>query len=287
LDHDVDSRTPLDRKDVSIKPRPEGRSHEFPHPGSRERKTVELRGYRYQISTAELAALREIGRFRTVRVDDLARHFYPGRTREMQEDLQSLRDQGLLQQRTACTSGKGENIHVVVLTKPGKAIAESRGPIGSSQQMYSGFVKPAEARHDAAIYPMYQAEAARIARDGGRVTRVVLDYELKRRVYSPLAKAKAKALPPFEYARRQTEVASQNGLKVVRGRILLPDLRIEYETQNGTRAHVDLELATHHYRGGHLRGKAEAGFKMYAPQESVARLTAAFDPELMAEIFSL
>jgi hypothetical protein len=244
-----------------------------------------MRGYRYQISLANIETLREIGRFRTVRVDDLARHFYPGRTHEMQEDLQSLRNQGLVQRRTACTGGKGEKIDVLVLTKPGKAIAESRGPFGSSQQVYSGFVKPAEARHDAAIYPMYQAEAARIACEGGRVTRVVLDYEFKRRVYSPLAKAKA--LPPLEYARRQADIASQNSLKVVRGKILLPDLRIEYETPSGTSAHVDLELATHHYRGAHLRGKAEAGFKMYAPQDSIAGLTAAFDPEFMAEIFSL
>jgi hypothetical protein len=134
---------------------------------------------------------------------------------------------------------------------------------------------------------MYQAEAARIAREGGRARRVVLDYELKQQVYAPLAKAKAKAMPPLEYARLQKEVAGQNKLKVIRGRILLPDLRVEYETKDGERTHVDLELATHHYRGAAMRGKAEAGFKMYAPQDSVARLTAAFDPKFMAEILSL
>ena len=33
---------------------------------------------------------------------------------------------------------------------------------------------------------MYQAEAARIEREGGKVRRVVLDYELKRKVFSKL-----------------------------------------------------------------------------------------------------
>jgi hypothetical protein len=115
----------------------------------------------------------------------------------------------------------------------------------------------------------------------------VLDYELKQRVYAPLAKARASGASPSAYARRQAEVAGDNNLKVIRGRILLPDLRIEYDTQDGTHSHVDLELATHHYRGAHMRGKAEAGFKMYAPQDSVARLTAAFDPEFVAQIFTL
>ena len=286
MDRDIDSRTAGEPERGPVQPRLEERSARTSSPASREREPVELHGYRYQVSPAEIETLREIGRFRTVRVQDLARYHYQGKTPEMQDDLSSLRDQGLLQRRTACTGGKGDKITVVVLTPLGKAIVENRAPRGSSQ-IYSGFVKPAEARHDAAIYPMYQAEAAKISRSGGQIRRVVLDYELKQKVYAPLAKAKANAVSPREYARRQAEVASENKLKVIRGRILLPDLRIEYDTKDGARAHVDLEVATHHYRGTHMRGKAEAGFKMYAPQDSVARLTAAFDPAFVAEIFSL
>ena len=99
--------------------------------------------------------------------------------------------------------------------------------------------------------------------------------------------ARREPLPPLQYARKQAEVAAQNRLKVIGGKILLPDLRIEYDTQEGDRAHVDLELATHHYRGSQMRAKAEAGFKMYAPAESAGHLTSAFDPELTAHIFSL
>jgi hypothetical protein len=155
------------------------------------------------------------------------------------------------------------------------------------QRVYAGFVKPREVFHDAAIYRMYHAEAAKIERAGGRIRRVVLDYELKERVYRPLAKARAKGAAPGseKYVRRQAEIARQNQLKVVGGKIPLPDLRIEYDTAACAGAHVDLELATHHYRGASLRAKAEAGFKLYAPQGSLGGSTP-YDPEHVAQIFS-
>ena len=255
---------------------------------SREREEHEVRGCRYSLSPAEMATMRQLGSFRTVVTEDLARYQYRGNTADLREDLASLSAQGLIERRSIPTNAKGEKLAVLALTQRGKELLERSEPHNSSQRYYARFVKPAEVRHDAAIYRMFQAEAERIRRAGGLVRRVVLDYELKQKVYRPLAEAKAKvnALPPLEYARRQAEIANQNKLKVVHGKILLPDLRIEYETAAGEHAHVDLELATHHYRGSHLRGKAEAGFKMYAPQDSVARLSAVFDPEFAAEIFS-
>ena len=129
------------------------------------------------------------------------------------------------------------------------------------QAIYSGFVKPAEVPHDAAIYRMYQAEAAQIEGRGGNIHRVVLDYELKKEVYSKLASERNAGA--FEYNRRQQEIAAEQRLPIVDGRIALPDLRIEYETPEGELDHVDLELATEHYHRGHMATKARAGFKMY------------------------
>jgi hypothetical protein len=282
----------LDSPDRSIPERDLGkiqvaREPEEP-PLSRERETIQSRGYRYQVSPKEAGTMYEIGRFRTVPLEDLARYQYGGRTHEMREDLASLRAQGLVQERSVwahAKAGRAQKFTVAVLTKTGKEILEKTRPQGAAQKLFAGFVKPGEVRHDAAIYRMYQLEAERIRRARGGVSRIVLDYELKQKVYRPLAKAKA--LPPLEYARRQAEIAAQNHLKVIRGRILLPDLRIEYERSDGSRAHVDLELATEHYRGSHMRGKAEAGFKFYAPQGAAGRLSAAFDPEYTPEIFSL
>jgi hypothetical protein len=285
MDRDIDRpNAPLDRPDIHTLAVREPETA----PLSRERGTLQIRGYRYQVSPKEIQALRDVGRFRTVALEDLARYHYRGQEAEMRDDLMSLRAQGLVQQRTVWINGKegkAEKLTVLVLTRTGKKLLETHAIPGAAQKMFSGFVKPAEVRHDAAIYRMYQLEAEHIQRSGGRIGRIVLDYELKQDVYAPLAKAKS--LPPLEYARRQSEIAAQNGLKVVGGRILLPDLRIEYEGRSGEAAYVDLELATEHYRGSHMRGKAEAGFKFYAPNESVSRLSGAFDPEFIPEIFSL
>ena len=133
---------------------------------------------------------------------------------------------------------------------------------------------------------MYQAEKRKIERSGGSVRRIILDYELKQKVYSVLAKAKA--LPALEYAKRQAEVARQNGLTVINGKIPLPDLRIEYETPSGEPAHVDLELTTGHYHGPALQAKAEAGFKMYAADGSGPRLSRVLEErDIIVSILSL
>ena len=46
----------------------------------------------------------------------------------------------------------------------------------------------------------------------------------------------------------KADLAAQHGLRVVRGRIPVPDLCIEYATSKHETARLDLELATAHYR---------------------------------------
>jgi hypothetical protein len=75
---------------------------------------------------------------------------------------------------------------------------------------------------------------------------------------------------------------------VVRGKIPVPDIRIEYEARDGERARVDLELATSHYRGRNLAEKVRAGFSIYAHGEDASKLRRMLDKrELTAEILSL
>ena len=253
---------------------------------SRQREPLLARGQTCRVSPAERQTMQEIGRFRTIALQDLARYRYRGDTAQMGQDLRNLTAQGLIQRHSVWVGRKQGKLAVVVLTPSGKDALERDHESASQQATYAGFVKPAEVAHDAAIYRMYQAEANRIERDGGQIRRIVLDYELKRSVYSPLAKAKG--LPPLDYARRQAQVAQANGLKVVKGKIPLPDLRIEYETRDGQAARVDLELATEHYHGSHVSEKAEAGFKIYAASATAARLSAALEErEITAAILSL
>ncbi len=260
---------------------------------SRSRDVVLVRNRAYHVSPAECALLADVGKFRTISVSDLLRHRYDGDRAKLRQDVVNLKAQKLVRQ-CRIMRGKGrEDFSVLVLTKEGKHLTKQQRD-SSQQQFYAGLVKPQEIAHDAALYLMYQAEAAEIERQGGIVRRVVLDYELKKRVYAPLAKVRE--LPALEYARRQAEIAAENGLKVVEGKIPLPDLRIEYQTVEGELAKVDLELATEHYHGGHAAGKLKAGFKVYPDRHSASRLNAALSygrsstydgPELTAQILSL
>ena len=194
-------------------------------PASRDHDLVRLRGYVYRTSPAERILLNDIGRFRAVGLADLAQHLYRGDAARLRQDLGSLRAQGLIQTRTFWSGPRSQKLALAALTKQGKKLLES-GESRSGQTLYAGFVKPAEVRHDAAIYRMYQAEKEKIERAGGRIGRVVLDFEFKQKIYAPLAKARS--LPPLDFARRQAEVAQQNGLKVIEGktRIAGPSYRI-------------------------------------------------------------
>ena len=218
--------------------------------------------------------MREIGRFRTILQGDFTRHYYGGDFAACQRELKEMVRLNLVQRKSVVitTHAKGEgsltrSFSVLVLTKKGKDLLKADSSIRSTgQAMYAGFVKPREIAHDAAIYRMFQAEAAHIRSQGGSIKRIVLDFELKQKAYSPLARARKVSLE--EFRRKQEVVARDLSLRVIDGKLRLPDLRIEYETAQGEIGHVDLELATEHYRGEHMATKDQAGFKIYAEHAS-------------------
>ena len=111
--------------------------------------------------------------------------------------------------------------------------------------------------------PTYVVHLAEIEGQGGRNLRVVLDYEMKKRLFRDLAKRG----PSRASSEQKHLVAERHGLQVVRGKIPVPEIRIEYEARDGERARVDLELATGHYRGRNLAEKVRAGFSIYAHAE--------------------
>ena len=122
-------------------------------------------------------------------------------------------------------------------------------------------MKPRELRHDVQLYRVFKEEAALIERDGGRVTRVVLDYELKRD-YQKFLNREGRD-DDADVMQERLAFADAHDLSVVRGHLELPDLRIEYETEDGRMEHRDVELVTEHYSRGQIAGKARAGFVCY------------------------
>jgi hypothetical protein len=145
-------------------------------------------------------------------------------------------------------------------------------------------LKSREAEHDADLYRLYQKEAARIERAGGRPVRVILDYEIKRTLNRDLALLGADK----DNLERKAEIAEKYGLAMVNGRIPLPDMRLEYEDAEHLLQRVDLELATREYRPRSLAEKAKAGFAIYGRTEDASRLRRILDErELTQEILTL
>ena len=182
----------------------------------------------------------------------------------MAQDLRSLARQGLVERRQVTIGNGGERTPAVTLTPDGKRLVEQQSTLGNDnrQEFHSGFVKSSELAHDLALYRVYEAERERIEATRGTIDRVVLDYELKRDVYSALGGQDT--LDDERFAELQLQVAHQHKLQVVDRKIPLPDLRIEYHDAAGASARVDVELTTQHYKSGQIAAKAEAGFSMYA-----------------------
>jgi hypothetical protein len=258
-----------------------------PHPtqarSAEPRETHKVRAKTYRLRSSEIHTLAELGKFRAVATKDLQEFSYKGDKDDARADAQNLIRQGLVVEK-AIPHAETSPRRLLTLTKQGHLVLKSTNSVPKNQATHYGFTKPREAHHDADLYRMYYTAAEKIERQGGRNLRVILDYELKKRVYHDLAKLG----PHRESTAKRKEIAETHGLQLVRGKIPLPDLRIEYETREGEMARVDLELATEHYRGSNLSEKVRAGFSIYAHAQDAASLRRVLDQrELTAEILSL
>jgi hypothetical protein len=238
----------------------------------------------YLLRPSEIDTLAEAGKFRVVGVEDLAKFNYAGDRTRMESDLRNLARQGLVELR-GTSALKKESRQVLTLTKRGQHLIRRHGFVPEDQAIYSGFVKPKEADHDADLYRLYHKAADEIERKGGKIVGVRLDYELKEKLYQRLGRAQARGR---ESQPLKETFARDLNLPVFRGKVSFPDLRIEYETQEKELARVDLELATRHYHAGHLAEKARAGFQVYARSEDTLGLRRVRDErEITVAILSL
>src|SRR5260370_12600363 len=105
---------------------------------------------------------------------------------------------------------------------------------------------------------------------GGKPLRVRLDFELKESVNR--GKEAAGRLSEKDRAIHLRSVAEENGLTIKGTTIHLPDIQIEYETRDGNVERENLELLSRNYREDGIRGKAAAGFKLYARTRDTSRI---------------
>jgi DNA-binding MarR family transcriptional regulator len=247
-----------------------------------ERQVYRDRDREYRLNDAEVTVIRDVGRFRIVDSQDLAKFIYKSQPEPAQRDLRHLEDQKLI--RFVKIPGK-ERIKYATLTKQGKELVSRHFRRIPGQEIYYGVKKLREAEHDAAVYRMYRAEADRLREKGFQPRRIKLDYELKRDVQRELARERQKYGKDLPQGRM--EIAEKNKLTIVNNAIQIPDLRIEYRGEDDapgldmSGGSVDLEYVSDHYKPGQIAAKRAAGFTMYHERGGGR---SAYGPDLMMEV---
>jgi hypothetical protein len=160
-----------DRRDVFTK--------DLDLPRGPERRPVRERDRVYGIDGAESRTLATVGAFRVVSEGDL--HDLRDDSNNPHRSVRHLDDEGLIRRSPLSSDDRA-----VALTERGRDLLEANRyerPERSyepRQAFYAGLRKPRELTHDAKVYRAYQRAEERLRDQGGRVRRVVLDYELKR-----------------------------------------------------------------------------------------------------------
>lgn len=235
-------------------------------PRGRERQPVRERERIYEIDGPETRMLGTIGAFRVLSESDL--HDVRDESSNPHHSLRHLENEGLIRRSPLSSEDR-----VVVLTERGRDLLEANRYERSDriyeprQTFYAGVRKPRELTHDTQVYRAYQRADERLRSQGGRVGRIVLDYELKRDYQRFLhernrGKKGCDGRPdrePEEIARW----AREHDLPYEEGHVRFPDARIEYEDRDGRPRHEDVEIVTAHYRGAHAAAAAKSGFTCY------------------------
>lgn len=234
-------------------------------PRGRERRPLRERERVYEINGAEGRMLSTIGAFRVVSESDL-HHLCDGSS--CRRSVRHLEGEGLIR-----TSPLSSDDRAVTLTDRGGDLLEANRYERSDreheprQSFHAGLRKPRELTHDSKVYRAYLRAEERLRDQGGRVDRVVLDYELKRDYQRFLhERNRGKKDCDGRPDREPEEIAQwarKHDLPYDDGHVHFPDARIEYEDRDGVSRHEDIEIVTGHYRGAHASAVARSGFTCY------------------------
>src|ERR1700719_474052 len=278
-------RGPTDGSPANSPERPERPGQSSPEQSPDRRTQYRQGGRSYSLRSSEVAAIRDIGTFRRVDVGDLARFVYGGNEARLKYDLESLRAQGLVEEKTLFRAHRSAR-KLVTLTAEGHRVVRKASGLPEEQRLYHGFVKPKELDHDADLYKVYEKAAEEIREKGAKPTRVRLDFELKESINR--AKEAAGHMSEDERRRLLATVAQEQGLTLDDETIHLPDIQIECETRDGEVGRQNLELLSRNYREEGIRGKASAGFKIYARSGDRNRIRHALhDTGVVREVLSV
>lgn len=227
-----------------------------------ERARYSLRDRTYLLSDSQKTLLNDVGTFRVIRTQDVVQHVYGGDQARFDREVHYLLDRKLVAYQDAWKlTSRPQTGYYLTLGKVGKELTNKVLKTNLDQAIYSGIKKPNEVEHDSQLYRMFKHKESELRSQGFTPKRVVIDYEFKKAINSRMAKVR-KGTEGYRHA--QSRVAAENKLVITNGKIAIPDVRVEYETEGGTHAHCDLELVSENYRSGQIAEKKAAGFALYA-----------------------
>lgn len=120
---------------------------------------------------------------------------------------------------------------------------------------------PKNMRHDKLVLPELDLALKELRDKGADISRVRFEGELMGEMKS---RTNRKTLDRPGNVRlimeEKQRVANDMKLRVVDGRVRIPDVRIEYRDQHGRDREHDLEIVTRSYRRSTVAAKASAGF---------------------------
>src|SRR5258708_25086965 len=121
-------------------PRPEARSVHVREPRpkdvpSRDSRAALYDRYRgYDLRESEIQTLTDLGKFRVINADNLARHGYGGDRGRMERETESLIRQGLVEQKRFEIS-LSKSTRMYTLTKAGRRLIERSGRVPNDQEI--------------------------------------------------------------------------------------------------------------------------------------------------------
>lgn len=258
------------------RPGPSRSGHRREHRPGRERTSRQVR---------EARLLEDLAVYRCVALGDIVRERFDGHPYAARRVVDDLKRQGLVGEFKA-RGPKGGQFRMLHLKSAGLrrvlSSTDLRGVTGRrgfwldpDQRYWHGRVKAREAAHEAGVYRAGREECRKIRAGGGRVTRIMTDSELKAEVAKAVEKERARTAgwrAALEAAKRK--VARDLELPVKDGKVMYPDLVIEWQGEDGRFWRVNVEVATGNYREKDIAAKAAAGFRMHAADGKAARMLA-------------
>ena len=229
--------------------------------GRRDREREQVRRRSQGARMCEVLEL--LAKLRVVSYRSVVDAAFDGHPHTARRGIGALEEQGLIERRSvrpigSKPNGAAKSFQVLALTAKGAEVCDRKrreaGKPGG--RVWSGFVRPREFAHDAAVSDLVLSVQERVEACGGAVRGVRMEAELK----GALARAE-EAAGGNSGSRRKARLAAAAavGVPVVDGEIHLPDAVVEVTDDAGHEVGIQLEVATGKYSAAQVQAKLQAG----------------------------